>query len=66
MPAPEAVEDDGVPGGTVSVACALLVGGAVWAWVYHRTRSLAATWLSHALVDAAILMVGYDLLFGRG
>src|SRR5262249_47344598 len=42
------------------------VGGAVWAWLYHHTNSLAATWLSHVLVDAAIMAVGYDLLCVRG
>jgi membrane protease YdiL (CAAX protease family) len=50
----------------VPFSLGVAVGGAVWAWVYHRTGSLAATWLSHILVDAAIMMVGYDLLFGRG
>lgn len=39
------------------------VGGAVWAWLYERTGSVYSPWLSHALVDAAILAVGYDLIF---
>ncbi|RIK76709.1 MAG: hypothetical protein DCC67_13525 [Planctomycetota bacterium] len=39
-------------------------GGAVWAWLYHRTGSLLGPWLSHLLVDAAIFWVGYDLLRG--
>jgi membrane protease YdiL (CAAX protease family) len=39
-------------------------GGAVWAWLYERTNSVYAPWLSHLLVDAAIMAVGYDLLFG--
>jgi membrane protease YdiL (CAAX protease family) len=38
------------------------VGGAVWAWLYHRSGSLYAAWLSHALIDAAILLVGYDMV----
>ena len=38
------------------------IGGAVWAWLYHRCGSLYAPWLSHALVDAAIFAIGYDLL----
>lgn len=42
----------------------IAVGGAVWCWLYHRTGSIYATWLSHLLVDAAIMAVGYDLLFG--
>lgn len=36
-------------------------GGFVWAWLYHRTGNLYACWLSHLLVDAAIMFVGYDL-----
>ena len=38
------------------------VGGAVWAWIYHRTGSLYAAWLSHALIDAALMAVGYDMV----
>jgi len=38
------------------------VGGGVWAWIYHRASSLYAAWLSHAMIDAAVLLVGYDML----
>jgi len=37
-------------------------GGAFWAWLYDRTGSLLGPWISHLLVDAAIMAVGYDLL----
>jgi membrane protease YdiL (CAAX protease family) len=37
-------------------------GGVAWAWLYHRSRSLYAVWLSHLVVDAAIMMIGYDML----
>jgi membrane protease YdiL (CAAX protease family) len=40
-------------------------GGMVWAWLFHRTGSIASPWLSHLIVDAAVMTVGYDLLFGR-
>jgi membrane protease YdiL (CAAX protease family) len=40
------------------------IGGAVWAWTYHRSGSLIGPWLSHLLVDAAIFAIGYDLIFG--
>ncbi len=36
-------------------------GGAVWAWLYQRTGSIYAPWLSHLIVDAALFVVGYDL-----
>ena len=39
------------------------MGGAYWAWLYHRNRSLGGPWLSHALIDAAIFVIGYDLAF---
>jgi membrane protease YdiL (CAAX protease family) len=38
------------------------LGGAFWAWLYHHSGSLWAAWLSHALVDAAIMVVGYAML----
>lgn len=38
------------------------IGGAFWAWLYHKSGSLYASWLSHAIVDAAIFVIGYDLL----
>jgi membrane protease YdiL (CAAX protease family) len=37
------------------------VGGASWAWIYRRTRSLYGPWLSHLLVDAGLMWIGYDL-----
>ena len=37
------------------------VGGAAWAAVYQRSGSLLGPWLSHLIVDAAIMAVGYDL-----
>ncbi len=38
------------------------IGGAVWAWLYERSGSLYAPWLSHLLVDAAIMAVGLDMV----
>jgi membrane protease YdiL (CAAX protease family) len=40
------------------------VGGAVFAWQYERTGSIYSPWLSHVLIDAAIMVAGYDLVFG--
>ena len=39
------------------------VGGMFWAWLYHRTGSIWAGWISHALIDAAIMVIGYEMLF---
>ncbi len=41
---------------------AVAAGGAYWAWLYERTGSLLGPWISHLLVDVAILAVGYELL----
>lgn len=38
------------------------VGGAVWAWIYARAGSLFAPWVSHCLIDAAIMGIGYEML----
>jgi membrane protease YdiL (CAAX protease family) len=49
---------------TLAVPFSLCVGfgGGVWAWIYHKSGSLYAAWASHALIDAAILAVGYDMI----
>jgi membrane protease YdiL (CAAX protease family) len=39
------------------------VGGAVWAWLYHRTQSLYAAWVSHAVIDAAIFAIGFQMVW---
>lgn len=43
---------------------AVAVGGAVWAGLYAASRSLIGPWLSHLLVDLAIFVIGYDLVYG--
>jgi uncharacterized protein len=47
---------------TYLFASCIAIGGAAWAWLYHRTGSLLGPWLSHLLVDAAIFAIGYDLV----
>jgi uncharacterized protein len=41
---------------------AIAIGGAFWAWLYRASDSLAATWLSHACIDAAIFVIGYKMV----
>jgi membrane protease YdiL (CAAX protease family) len=52
---------------TLSIPFSLCVafGGCVWAWIYDRTGSIYAAWLSHALIDAAILILGFWMLRDR-
>lgn len=45
----------------VLFSLAVAVGGAVWAWIYHRSDSLYGPWLSHMFVDAGIFTLGYYL-----
>ena len=47
---------------TIFFSLSVAIGGAYWAWLYHRSASLYPVWLSHMLIDAAIFAVGYDLL----
>jgi membrane protease YdiL (CAAX protease family) len=47
-------------------AACVAAGGAIWAWLYERTGSIYAPWLSHVIVDASLFVVGYDLFFVRG
>lgn len=37
------------------------IGGVAWAILYGRSQSLYACWASHAVVDAGIMAVGFDL-----
>jgi membrane protease YdiL (CAAX protease family) len=48
--------------GAVPLSLCIAVGGAVWAWLYERTGSIYAAWLSHLIVDAAVFAIGYDLV----
>ena len=51
---------------TLPFTFGVAVGGAVWAWWYERTGSLAGPWVAHAGADIAITAIGYDLLYGIG
>ncbi len=44
-------------------AAGVCAGGVVWAMLYQRTERLLVPWCSHAIVDAAIFWIGYQLLF---
>lgn len=46
----------------IPLSLAVAVGGMVWAWLYERSGSLLGPWLSHAIIDAGILLVGFDMV----
>lgn len=41
----------------------IAIAGAYWCLLYQKTNSLLTSWLSHMIVDATILTIGYVLLF---
>lgn len=43
---------------------AVAVGGAFWAWLYNRSGSLYGPWVSHLLVDAGLMLIGYQMIWG--
>lgn len=47
---------------TYLFSLAVAIGGGLWAWIYQRSGSIYGPWLSHLLVDAAIFIVGYQLV----
>ncbi len=47
---------------TYFLSLCVAVGGGVWAWLYARSGSLIGPWISHMLVDAAIFLIGYDVV----
>ena len=49
--------------GALPLSMGVAVGGAAWAWLYARTGSIYSCWLSHLIIDAALMVVGYDLVF---
>ena len=42
----------------------LMVGGGVWAWLYHKSGSLVGPWVSHMLIDFGLMWIGFDLCRG--
>jgi membrane protease YdiL (CAAX protease family) len=48
----------------VFLALCVAVGGVIWTVMYERQGSLVGCWISHALVDVLLMVVGYQLLTG--
>jgi membrane protease YdiL (CAAX protease family) len=48
--------------GVVPFSLCAAGGGVAWAWMFHRTRSIYGPWLSHLIVDAALMALGYDMV----
>ena len=39
------------------------LGGYIWARQYQKSGNIAGAWLSHAIVDASIMLVGFILIY---
>jgi membrane protease YdiL (CAAX protease family) len=48
----------------VPATAAVALGGVIWCWHFQRSGGLLAPWISHLLVDAALMLVGYLLVWG--
>lgn len=46
---------------TFAVSLVVTAAGLLWAWLYHRTGHLGGPWLSHALADAGLMWIGYQM-----
>jgi membrane protease YdiL (CAAX protease family) len=45
------------------LSLSIAIGGVLWAWLYRRAGNLWAPWISHAIVDAGIFLIGYHVVF---
>jgi uncharacterized protein len=52
------------PATTALASAGIFVGGLVWSAIYRRAGSVWPCWISHVVVDLAIMGVGYVALFG--
>lgn len=48
---------------TVLLSLAVAGGGYLWCLMVERQRTLMGAWVSHVLIDLAILWIGYRMLF---
>ena len=60
--------DKGTLGGQggllVAASLAVFLAGAFWCWLYERSGRLQAAWLSHVLVDLALMSMGAMMIWG--
>ncbi|MBI1902321.1 MAG: CPBP family intramembrane metalloprotease [Planctomycetia bacterium] len=56
----------GAPGLVALFSLSIALGGGVWAWIYQRCGTLYGPWLSHFLLDCAVMYLGYEMTFASG
>ncbi len=52
------------PLATILASTGVFAGGAIWSWCYRRYQSIWPGYVSHAIVDLALLWIGWRLIFG--
>ena len=40
------------------------IGGILWSWMYERQGSVVGAYVCHILIDIAIMVIGYLIVFG--
>lgn len=55
----------GYMGAWMALLCAVgvFIGGVVWSYIYVRFRSIWPAYVSHAIVDLCIFLIGAEMLF---
>ena len=48
---------------TLLASSGCFLGGLIWSWLYLRYRSIWPCWLSHAIVDIPIFVLGWHIIF---
>ena len=48
---------------TILASAGIFIGGCAWSWLYRRYRSIWPGYFSHVLADAAVLGIGWMLIF---
>jgi uncharacterized protein len=48
---------------TTLASIGVFIGGATWSWLYLRYRSVWPSYVSHAIVDLPIFVIGWHLIF---
>jgi membrane protease YdiL (CAAX protease family) len=46
------------------ITLGVFIGGVLWSWLYLKYRSIWPGYLSHAIVDIAVYVVGWRIIFG--
>ena len=49
---------------TLAGSIGVFIGGAVWSWCYQRYQSIWSPYISHAIVDIAVFVIGAWMFFG--